>query len=83
MGPPRLGVPSFHGSGMGARSRTVPSTLSHAIVPSERSTAVNMPQGGGLHGRSIGESTSSRFTDQRVGACGEISSFGSAAFAAA
>src|SRR6516162_7688836 len=60
IGPPRVGVPQLPGSGKGADSGNDPSAVLQRIVPAFKSTAVSMPQGGGLHGAPKGENRISR-----------------------
>ena len=58
--PPRFGEPSGSHSGNGAWSRELPRGTSQRTSPDTRSTAVSVPQGGGLHGAPSGDSSGPR-----------------------
>ena len=60
--PPRFGAPSGSHIGKGAWSRVVPSVDFQSTSPEARSTAVKVPQGGGLQGEPSGESRGVRAT---------------------
>src|SRR5437868_9854980 len=55
MGPPRFSEPVF------IPGTILPSGVSQSFFPDSRSTAVVVPQGGGLHGTPLGESRGSRY----------------------
>lgn len=57
MAPPRFGTPAAEG----APGVAPPRGTRHAIVPERRSTPTSAPNGGGVHGTSVGRSSSSRY----------------------
>ena len=71
IGPPSVGVPTS--SATPARSFSVPSERRQTIFPESRSTAASTPQGGGVHGRSSGDSTTARRSDQGTPRIGSTS----------
>ena len=55
VGPPIFGAPFIHQKGKGAKSLEVPNGTFHKCSPLLRSIAVNVPQGGSVHGTPKGE----------------------------
>src|SRR5712672_2107215 len=66
IGPPRFGVPRMAGARLGTRSAVVPSGTFQRIVPLDKLTATNAPQGGGLHGSPLGERSTCRLPAHAV-----------------
>src|SRR5262249_50102733 len=73
--PPRLIEPYSDDFGKSASRGTLPSGTSHFSEPSFRSTAESAPQGGGLQGTPLGESSGSRYIAYGVPFCRPNSPF--------